>query len=215
MVYMLPPTPPFSPIHPTESCSICKKLFKSKRGLKQHEAVIRRYNSFHVRLYKLPKKFINEFKKTLVLLIHRQLPCHFAKIGLKAVTVACTESQFFATFSGYIHHYSNKTRIYRCIFGGPDATSKLAQIFNNTNWGTKFYNGNEMTSVVTDLDEDIEENPLDRKRKFANQLRRKSRYKRGEVTIEWKPRREKDVKGNECEGGFLFMHFWITKRRII
>src|SRR3989337_4471943 len=95
----------------TTKCSICKKIFKSKRGLSQHEAIVRKYNSFHVDLRKLPKKFVNEFKKTLVLLIHRQLPCHFTKIGFKAVTVVCTESQFFATFGRHIHHYSNKTRI--------------------------------------------------------------------------------------------------------
>ena len=102
-------------------------------------------------------------------MIHRQLPCHFTKTGLKSVTVACTESQFFAIFGGHIHHYSNKTRIYKCIFGGPDASSKLAQIFNNKNWGTKFYHGNEMTLAVTNLDENVEENPLDQKRKLLAQ----------------------------------------------
>jgi uncharacterized C2H2 Zn-finger protein len=86
------PTPPILPTNPIEQCPTCKKLFKTKRGLKQYEAIVRRYNSFHVRLYKLPKKFIEEFKKTLVLLIHRQLPCHFSKLRLKTFTVACTES---------------------------------------------------------------------------------------------------------------------------
>jgi hypothetical protein len=215
MTYTLPPTP-ISPITEVFQCLICKKIFKSKRGLSQHDAIIRRYNIFRKDFYKLPKKFINEFKKTLVLLIHRQLPCHFTKIGLKSVTVACTESQFFATFGGYIHYFSNKTRVYKCIFGGPDSSSKLAQIFNNVNWGTKYYNGSEMISVVTNLDDiDMEENPLDRKRKYAINSQKKSRYKRGEVVIEWKPRLEKDAKGNKCEGGFLHVHFWITKKRII
>ena len=76
--------------------------------------------------YKLPKKFINEFKKILVFLIHHQLPCHFTKIGLNAITVAYTESQFFAIFGEHIHHYFNKTRIYKCIFGKSDVSSKLA-----------------------------------------------------------------------------------------
>ena len=125
--------PPTSSTSLSTECFICKKIFKSKRGLSQHEAIVCRYNSFYVGFYKLPKKFINEFKKTLVLLIHRQLPYHFTKIGLKAVTVACTESQFFATFSSHIYYYSNKTCIYKCIFGGLDASSKLAKIFNNTN----------------------------------------------------------------------------------
>ena len=219
MAYILPPTP-ISPISFTTDvlqCPICKKTYKSKRGLSQHEAIIRRYNSPRVGFYKLPKKFINEFKKTLVFLIHRQLPCHFTKVGLKAVSVTCTESQFFATFGGNIHHYSNKTHVYKCIFRGPDASSKLAQVFGNTNWGTKFYHGNEVTSVVTNLDDiDIEEeNPLDRKRKFKIYSQKNSRYKRGEIIIEWKPRQEKDVKNNKCEGGFLYVHFWITKKRII
>src|SRR5438046_825621 len=129
------PSPPISPIHlvtaNTLQCSACKKIFKSKRGLSQHEAIVRRYNSFHVGLYKLT---------------------------------------------------------------------------------TKFYHGNEMTLAVTNLDENVEENPLDRKRKLLAQ--KKTRYKRGEVIIEWKPQKVKDIKGNICEGGFLCIHFWIIKRRI-
>jgi len=35
------------------------------------------------------------------------------------------------------------------------------------------------------------------------------------VIIEWKPKKEKDAEKNEYEGGFLHMHFWITKRMII
>ena len=71
--------------------------------------------------------------------------------------------------------------------------------------------------MVTNLDNiDIEEeNPLDRKRKFKIYSQKNSRYKRGEIIIEWKPRQEKDVKNNKCEGGFLYVHFWITKKRII
>ena len=76
--------------------------------------------------YKLLKKFVNEFKKTLVFLIHRQLLYHFTKIELNAITVACTKSQFFAIFGEHIHHYFNKTRIYKCIFGKSDVSSKLA-----------------------------------------------------------------------------------------
>ena len=191
-------------------CSVCEKIFNSKRGLSQHNAIVRKYNTFRRNLYKLSKAFINEFKKTLVFLIHCQLPCHFMKIGMKAVTVTCTESQFFAVFGGYIHHYSNKKQIYKCIFRGPDTLSKLAKIFNNENWGTKFYGGGEVTSVITNLEE---ENPLDRKRKLLSRIRR-LKYKRGEVIIEWKPKYKKDMKGNKYEGGFLYMHFWITKRRV-
>ena len=61
---------PSTPLTSTTDYSICKKKFKSKRGLSQHEAVLRRYNSFHTGRYKLPRKFINEFKKTLVFLIY-------------------------------------------------------------------------------------------------------------------------------------------------
>ncbi|POG61093.1 hypothetical protein GLOIN_2v1787008 [Rhizophagus irregularis DAOM 181602=DAOM 197198] len=53
-----------------------------------------------------------------------------------------------------------------------------------------------ITSVVTNIDDvDTEVNPLDKKRKLIHS-RRKLRYKRGEVIIEWKPRREKDAKDN-------------------
>ncbi|PKC53198.1 hypothetical protein RhiirA1_479797 [Rhizophagus irregularis] len=66
---------------------------------------------------------------------------------------------------------------------------------------------NSLTSVVTDIDDvDTEVNP---------HSRRKLRYKRGEVIIEWKPRREKDAKDNKYEGGFLYIHFWIMKSRTI
>ena len=68
--------------------------------------------------------------------------------------------------------------------------------------------------VTNLLDLDTEENPLSQKRKLINS-QRKSRYKRGEVIIEWKPKCEKDAIGNKYEGGFLYMHFWITKRKTI
>lgn len=65
--------------------------------------------------------------------------------------------------------------------------------------------------MVTDIDDvDTEVNPLDKKRKLIHS-RRKLRYKRGEVIIEWKPRREKDAKDNKYEGGFLYIHFWIIE----
>ncbi|PKY58637.1 hypothetical protein RhiirA4_480720 [Rhizophagus irregularis] len=172
-----------APIQSSPQCSVCKKIFKSKRGLTHHEAIVRKYNILHNNFYKLPANFINEFKKTLVFLIHCQLPNYFNKMGMKVVTTAY-------------------------------ASSKLAQIFDNENWGTRNYQGGEITLVVTNLDDlDIEENPLSQKRKLIY-LRRKSRYKRGEVIIEWKPKRKKDVIGNKYEGGFLYMHFWITKKRI-
>ncbi len=213
-------TPPISPIQPTTSisqCLICKKKFKTKRGLTRHEIFIRKYNIRHDNFYELPEEFIKDFKKTLVFLIHRQLSKHFTKVGKKSLMVACTESQFFSAFHGYIHYYSKKTRFYKCIFWGEDASAKLAQVFNDENWGTKFYHRNESTVVVTNLgDVDVEEeNPLTLKRKLMFKSPKKSRYRRGEVIVEWKPKREKDVAGNECEGGFLYMHFWITKKRIM
>lgn len=70
--------------------------------------------------------------------------------------------------------------------------------------------------MVTNLDDiDMEENPLDKKRKYTINTQKRSRYKRGEVVIELRPRLEKDAKDNKCEGGFLHVHFWITKKRII
>jgi len=177
--------------------------------------MIRKYNVPQADLYQLPEKFIIEFKKTLVFLIHRQLTRHFAKTGMKVITVACTQSQFFATFIGHIHHYSNKTRIYKCIFRGPNASATLAQIFDNVNWDIRFYPGKETILVLTNLN-DIdpeEENPLAQKRRHKKT--KNWRYKRGEVVIEWKPKKEKDIEKNVYEGGFLHMHFWIAKRRIM
>ncbi len=215
-----PLTPNSTPNSPTQSvsqCFICKKVFKSKRGLMLHEAAIRKYNTYHDDFYLLPEKFVDDFKKTLVFLIHRQLPNHFKKIGMKSFTVACAESQFFATFNGHIHYYSKKTRYYKCIFGGIDASTKLTQIFGDENWGTKFYCKNETTLVVTNLDDidSEEESPLMLKRKLAVKSPKKSRYKRGEIVFEWRSKQEKDAEDNKCEGGFLYAHFWITKRRIL
>ena len=42
----------------------------------------------------------------------------------------------------------------------------------------------------------------------------KIKYKRDEVIIEWKPKYKKDMKGNKYEGRFLYMHFWIIKKRV-
>uniref|UniRef100_U9U596 Uncharacterized protein n=1 Tax=Rhizophagus irregularis (strain DAOM 181602 / DAOM 197198 / MUCL 43194) TaxID=747089 RepID=U9U596_RHIID len=78
-------------------------------------------------------------------------------IGKKSFTVACSESQFFPTFNGHIHYYSKKTRFYKCIFGGENTSTKLAEIFNNKNWETKFYPRNEYN----------EESPLVLERKLA------------------------------------------------
>ncbi|RIA99460.1 hypothetical protein C1645_811495 [Glomus cerebriforme] len=78
------------------------------------------------------------------------------------------------------------TRFYKCIFGGENASTKLAQIFNDENWETKFYRGNEYHQ-------------------------KKLRYKRSEVVVEWKPKQEKDAEGNKCEGGFLYAHFGLQK----
>ncbi|RGB27076.1 hypothetical protein C1646_769601 [Rhizophagus diaphanus] len=55
----------------------------------------------------LPANFINEFKKTLVFLIHCQLPNYFNKMGMKVITKACTEGQFLTTINGHIHNYAN------------------------------------------------------------------------------------------------------------
>ncbi|PKC51409.1 hypothetical protein RhiirA1_483806, partial [Rhizophagus irregularis] len=89
-------------------------------------------------------------------------------IGKKSFTVACSESQFFPTFNGHIHYYSKKTRFYKCIFGGENTSTKLAEIFNNKNWETKFYPRNECTLVLTNLNDiDNEESPLVLERKLA------------------------------------------------
>lgn len=54
------------------------------------------------------------------------------------------------------------------VFLGEDTSAKLAQVFNDENWRTKFYHGNESTIVVTNLDDvDVEEeNPLTLKHKL-------------------------------------------------
>jgi hypothetical protein len=69
-----------APIQSSPQCFVCKKIFKFKWDLAHHEAIVRKYNIFHNNFYKLPANFINEFKKTLVFLIHCQLPIYYTKL---------------------------------------------------------------------------------------------------------------------------------------
>ncbi|GES74050.1 hypothetical protein GLOIN_2v1806177 [Rhizophagus clarus] len=41
---------------------------------------------------------------------------------------------------------------------------------------------------------------------------RKPRYSYGEVTVEWKQKKDIDAKENVCQGGFMIFHFFVSKK---
>ncbi|GET55062.1 hypothetical protein GLOIN_2v1799445 [Rhizophagus irregularis DAOM 181602=DAOM 197198] len=42
-----------------------------------------------------------------------------------------------------------------------------------------------------------------------------SKYKYGEIVIEWKRKRDKDAMGNICSAGFIYFHFFTKQAYII
>ncbi|CAB5311043.1 unnamed protein product [Rhizophagus irregularis] len=86
----IPPLP-FIIINNTE-CIVCKKSFKSSRGLFQHKNIIRKYNEIPARQEKIPSFLINKFKENIVYLIHRRLGKK--NTGLQTVSMDCPVDLF-------------------------------------------------------------------------------------------------------------------------
>ena len=64
--------------------------------------------------------------------------------------------------------------------------------------------------VFTDnhtLCQKTEVNPLAATIKKTN-FKKSSKYKHGEMMVEWKRRCDKDAMGNICSAGFIYFHFY-------
>ena len=72
--------------------------------------------------------------------------------------------------------------------------------------GDKYYNQNQSTFVV------FTDNHISHQKTEINPLAlatiKKSKYKYGEMVVEWKRRCDKDAMGNIYSAGFIYFHFY-------
>ncbi|RIB01533.1 hypothetical protein C2G38_2150415 [Gigaspora rosea] len=127
---------------------ICGITYKTKRGLNRHQSIVRKYNIRREGLCVLPFEAVNQFKKELTYIIGSKLKAHYSQSGRQALSFPCLESLFFEIFKGYIHYFNRKNNSYKCFFHGPDAYMQLASIFNNQNWGRKFFDNDQQTFIL-------------------------------------------------------------------
>jgi len=182
-------TPPLSPLPITNDfkCTVCKKQFKSKRGLSHHKSIVRKFNE------------TSEQEK------------------IQVVSMACPRSLFQEIFKNHIHYSIKRTGALKCIFRDSTGYQELADILKNTNWGVKKYLQGQQTYVQLSSHNQLrEENPLIKLRQqkaiLMNIRSRKPRYSYGEVTVEWKQKKDIDAEGNVCQGGFMILHFFVSKK---
>ncbi|PKC55998.1 hypothetical protein RhiirA1_474686 [Rhizophagus irregularis] len=171
----IPPLP-FIIINNTE-CIICKKIFKSSRGLFQHKNIIRKYNKIPAGQEKIPSFLINKFKENIVYLIHRRLGKK--NTGLQTVSMDCPVDLFKEIFKNYIHYYTKRTGALKCVFCGSTGYQELSK-----------------------------ENPLNKlqlKKAIKN-----PKYSYGELIVEWKQKKDIDAKQNVRNGGFVYIHFFVS-----
>ncbi|GBC48102.2 uncharacterized protein OCT59_000571 [Rhizophagus irregularis] len=178
-------TPPPSPTTAStlqHECNICKTSFKSQSGLTRHNTIVQKYNTRREGLYELPLEAIKEFKAQLVHIIQ-----------------------------GYIHYYSVRTGSYKCYFQGPDAYTQIANLFDNPNWGRKFFDNNQQTFVV--LFDALAESDANQESLF-NQVgnwipkNRLKRFNLPKLTVEWKYKKSReDAKKNRTSAGYISLRF--------
>ncbi|RIB02357.1 hypothetical protein C2G38_2228038 [Gigaspora rosea] len=153
-------------------------------------------------------------------------------MGKQTLIVPCPESLFYSIFSGHIHYYSKHTSKYKCIFHGDTAYQELAKIFNNPNWGRKFYNQNQQTYIVCKdydrfvniIEHNKEEEEIDtleiltQNNLSVSQLSNKSKKSRvlqREFLVEWKKKQIKKADGNCCCIGQIHFSFFISQAQIL
>uniref|UniRef100_U9T5Z5 C2H2-type domain-containing protein n=1 Tax=Rhizophagus irregularis (strain DAOM 181602 / DAOM 197198 / MUCL 43194) TaxID=747089 RepID=U9T5Z5_RHIID len=207
-------TPPPSPTTAStlqHECNICKTSFKSQSGLTRHNTIVQKYNTRREGLYTLPLEAINEFKAQLVHVIQGKLKDHFSQSGKQTIYLPCLESLFFGVFEGYIHYYNYRTGSYKCFFQGPDAYTQIANLFDNPNWGRKFFDNNQQTFVV--LFDALAESDANQESLF-NQVgnwipkNRLKRFNLPKLTVEWKYKKSReDAKKNRTSAGYISLRF--------
>jgi len=210
-------------------CNVCLRSFNSERGLLLHRKTISKHNRPKECIETLPPQTIKEFQEILVYHIHKKLSKNHTQAGHKTVSLPCTKSQFFSIFRGFIHYYQAKRGIYKCFFRGSWGKKELNYIFNDEQWSTKHYDQGQKTYIVLldqpkDLLSNIKQfevkkeiNPLAiayANKRIAckeNIKKQSSRYKKGEVMIEWKEKKEREINNNFCYTGQIAMHFYISQ----
>ncbi|KAF0436961.1 hypothetical protein F8M41_004554 [Gigaspora margarita] len=197
-------------LHTRVFCTLCtRKSFKNKRGLIRHERYTHStYNIPRANLISLPEEAINEFKKTIVYLIQRQLSNHSSSVGSRCITIPCLESQFVGIFRNYIARYALTQQTYECVFTGEYAYETLRSIFGDNNWGIRHYTGNQQTAVIlftpTQTDQEIDDNMKDSNCNTFSQDQNATKF---EMKVKWERRGIKDTINHECMGGFLILRF--------
>jgi len=223
MAFLSPPNTPSLTNTSEHKCNVCQKLFKSNAGLARHNSVIQKYNILRKGLPVVPKNITKLFKNDLIYFIHRRLPNGLKNSGKKIVSVPCSESQFYAIFKNHIHYYSKKSGVCRCWFRGKEGGEKLNKIFGRTDWGIKNYDQNQKTYVVlidnyNSLHQKAEVNPLAlataKKATMIKSKKSLTKCQYGDVTVEWKCRRDKEANGNICSAGFVYFHFYTRQAHI-
>jgi hypothetical protein len=200
----IPPLP-FIVINNTE-CIVCKKKFKSSRGFFQHKSIIRKFNEIPAGQEKIPSFLINKFKENIVYLIHRRLGKK--NTSLQMVSMDCPVDLFKEIFKNYIHYYTKRTGSLKCVFRGSTGYQELSSIFNNSNWGVKYHQQNQQTFIQLNS-QNQEENPLNKLR--LKKATKNPKYSYGEVIVEWKQKKDIDAKKNVCNGGFVYIHFFVSR----
>ena len=211
-------------------CKVCLRPFNSERGLLLHRKTVSKYNRPKEHIEILPPQTIKDFQEILVYHIHKKLGKNHTQAGRKTVTLPCTKSQFFSIFRGFIHYYQAKRGIYKCFFQESWGKKELNYVFNDEQWSTKHYDQGQRTYIVLlDQPKDLLLNNKQFEVKksginplalaFANKRiackenikKQGSRYKRGEVTIEWKEKKEHEINNNFCYAGQITIHFYISQ----
>jgi hypothetical protein len=206
-------TPPPSPTvtSTSQECTVCKISYKSKSGLTRHKTIVQKYNIRREGLYILPLEAINEFKAQLVHVIQGKLRGHFSQSGKQTISLPCLESLFFGVFEGYIHYYNYQTGSYKCFFQGPDAYTQVANLFDNPNWGRKFFNNNQQTFVVLfDAQAEADANQENLFDQHGNRIpkNRLKKFNLPKLMVEWKCKKSKeDAKNNRTSAGYINLRF--------
>ncbi|PKY60769.1 hypothetical protein RhiirA4_484870 [Rhizophagus irregularis] len=184
-------TPPPSPLPITNEfkCTVCEKQFKSKRGLSRHKSIVRKYNETPEQ-EKIPDFLTDKFSLSYTSAFKQK----FKKCWLTSCFYGLPQK-----------------------FRGSTGYQELASILKNANWGVKHYLQGQQTYVQLSSHNQLrEENPLIKLRKqraaLMNIHSRKPRYSYGEVTVEWRQKKDTDAEGNVCEGGFMIFHFFVSKK---
>ncbi|RGB23310.1 hypothetical protein C1646_728785, partial [Rhizophagus diaphanus] len=179
----IPPLP-FIIINNTE-CIVCKKSFKSSRGFFQHKNIIRKYNEIPARQEKIPSFLINKFKGNIIYLIYRRL--EKKNTGLQTVSMDCPVDLFKEIFKNYIYYYTKRTGALKCIFHRSTGYQELSNIFDDSNWGVKYYQQNQKTFVQLSS-QNQEESPLSKLR--LKKAIKNPKYSYGEFIVKWKQKKD-------------------------